>query len=323
MRIRRLIGGGLRLLSSRCLGQRWPLAVGLAITHRCNSQCSYCNIARLPAGKELSTHELCELLADLARLGCVRVGITGGEPLLRSDLGQILEQARSCGISTSVTSNGLLVPRQLAALKKTERLILSVDGLSEVQDAQRGADSFASVERAVRLARAHGIPVSYAATLTRHSAPRLDGLLALARAQRVPLMIQFASHIALTRNALNGQALNHDERQAVVARLLSADSPAPFLLNSPSGLRALARERVLPCASGRIFFRITAQGRLYSCWRQRNDQSVDLRRTPLEQALRDVPAPTCDQCDVADGVELSLVHALHGQAILHTLRRQL
>ncbi len=97
--------------------QRRPDIVGIEITRACNLTCSHCYTAagRRPA-KELSTDELRNLIDQLCELGPARaIGWTGGEPLLRHDLVELMDYAYRKGkIRSGVTTNGLLLDGDLA-----------------------------------------------------------------------------------------------------------------------------------------------------------------------------------------------------------------
>jgi hypothetical protein len=79
------------------------------------------------------------VIDQLAQLGCRRVGILGGEPLLRSDVGALFDHVRARGMACVLTSNGLMVPRRIEKLRGLNTLVLSLDAPGPADDAQRGA----------------------------------------------------------------------------------------------------------------------------------------------------------------------------------------
>ncbi|HEU5268379.1 MAG TPA: radical SAM protein, partial [Jatrophihabitans sp.] len=77
-----------------------------AITDGCNLRCPYCYASSekcLPG--ELNTAESMDLVSQIAELGTQTLVFTGGEPMLRKDLFQIVEHARSCGLRTNIITN--------------------------------------------------------------------------------------------------------------------------------------------------------------------------------------------------------------------------
>ena len=131
-----------------------PHFLDLAVTWRCNARCVMCDTWRSgelnPAGVagELSVAQWRAILerdADFLR-DIRKVGLTGGEPFLRSDLVELVDMLhqRLPGASMSLVSNGLLTGRILAALERIRDFFpglvfsVSLDGLGPVHDQVRG-----------------------------------------------------------------------------------------------------------------------------------------------------------------------------------------
>lgn len=81
----------------RLTGHRAVLNATIVVTRRCSALCSYCSSPMQPA-RELETWEILALIDELARGGMARVGLTGGEPLLRDDIGHIVDHCADRGI---------------------------------------------------------------------------------------------------------------------------------------------------------------------------------------------------------------------------------
>jgi len=117
---------------------RRPLAsLRLSVTDRCNLRCRYCmpedEYVWLPRTSILTFEEIERLTRLFAGLGVHKVRLTGGEPLLRHDLPTLVEMiARDPRISDlAITTNGLLLAKQAAALKAAglQRVTVSLDTL--------------------------------------------------------------------------------------------------------------------------------------------------------------------------------------------------
>lgn len=114
-----------------------PLMAYVYLTYRCNLRCSYCDDGTGCAyptrnvDQELSTSEVKRLL-QIIRVETDGLILTGGDPLVRNDLPEILAHARALGFSTiSVCTNGLLLDQQVAILHNIDILMLSFDTLDE------------------------------------------------------------------------------------------------------------------------------------------------------------------------------------------------
>ncbi len=112
------------------------------------------------------------MFAEMAASGSFRLGLTGGEPLMRKDIIEIVSLAESHGLSPCLTTNGLLVSEPLAAALAHHNLAwlnVSLEGATSAShDAVRGAGTFEQVMRAVGILRRH-VPFSLAFTVTRHN----------------------------------------------------------------------------------------------------------------------------------------------------------
>ena len=105
-----------------------PLALIAEITHRCPLHCVYCsNPLELAAvSSELSTAEWIDVLEQSGRLGMLHAHFTGGEPLARPDLAELIAGARAAGLYTNLITSGL-------GLNETRLQALADVGLDHIQ----------------------------------------------------------------------------------------------------------------------------------------------------------------------------------------------
>jgi PqqA peptide cyclase len=96
-----------------------PLALIAEITHRCPLHCVYCSnpLQMSGAKSELSTESWVRVWHEAARLGVLHLHLTGGEPLARKDLTELIAEANAAGLYTNLITSGLgLSEGRLAAL---------------------------------------------------------------------------------------------------------------------------------------------------------------------------------------------------------------
>ena len=110
----------------------------ISVTDRCNIRCFYCmpeQVQFLPREELLSFEEIVRFVHVAASLGVNKLRVTGGEPLVRAHLSELIRQlVRVPGIDdVALTTNGILLAEQAADLKDAglQRLNISLDGLSE------------------------------------------------------------------------------------------------------------------------------------------------------------------------------------------------
>lgn len=120
----------------------------LNVHERCNCRCTMCDIWKRKDGAELNLDTLRLHRESILRLGVRQVVLTGGEPLMHSDLPAICGFLKECGVSITLLSTGLLLKKnakRIAAL--VDEIILSLDGPEETHDHVR------RVQRAFQLMR--------------------------------------------------------------------------------------------------------------------------------------------------------------------------
>jgi radical SAM protein with 4Fe4S-binding SPASM domain len=137
-----------------------PLAVHLEIVAACNLTCTHCFAGELPRREQpLTMAELDTLFGTLAQIGSFRLGLTGGEPLLRRDLFEIVDQATAHGLCPCLTTNGLLITEETAREFGRRNLVwlnVSLDGATaDTNDRVRGAGTFDRVIANLRILGQH------------------------------------------------------------------------------------------------------------------------------------------------------------------------
>jgi len=102
-------------LNSKAIQLGIPLGVHLDVTWRCNERCVHCYLDHDDLG-EMTYDEIEGLLTQMAAAGVFFLTISGGEPLLRTDLFAIIRRARELTFNVKLKSNGILIREKEAAL---------------------------------------------------------------------------------------------------------------------------------------------------------------------------------------------------------------
>ncbi len=104
----------------------------IALVEQCNLRCRYCmpdeDLAWTPEPQLLTAEEIIRLARLFVEAGVTKIRLTGGEPLLRTDVGQIAEAIGALpGLETlALTTNGLLLPKKLEALQQAGLNLLNI-----------------------------------------------------------------------------------------------------------------------------------------------------------------------------------------------------
>lgn len=313
-----------RFLQFRLLGRRVPLAAYWKITWRCNSSCLYCGVRSHPHD-ELSTAALVELMTQAKETGLYRVNLSGGEPLLREDLGTLIRHLKGLGVSVGVDTNGRLVEDRLDELREADTVAISVDGDEGIHDAQRGVGSFTKAMSAANLLRGAGVPITFNCVITRDNFDALEGVLEAARSHDATVLFQPATPWKHDSDIPNPLTPSRD--QVRHARdVISSKGPYQTRVGNPGVfLRGLGRhphQRHLPCPGGRIACVVNPDGMVGCCdFGVPEDPWRDATKLGFGAAFRALPQPPpCSQCSCANVVTVQHAMRLHPGAIWNLIR---
>jgi radical SAM protein with 4Fe4S-binding SPASM domain len=192
------------------------------ITRRCNLHCAHCytdSFDREYEG-ELTTVEAKRVIDDLASFGAPVILFTGGEPLLRPDLADLVGYAQGRGIRTVISTNGtLLIHGAVQELKDlgVSYVGVSIDGPEPVHDRFRGMlGAYQEALQGIRNCRAIGLRVGLRVTLTRFSYPHLDEILDLVEAEEIPRVCFYHLAYAGRGDRIVKYDLSHEETRSAV-----------------------------------------------------------------------------------------------------------
>ncbi len=170
-----------RHYAMRLRGRPSPTFVTVAVTYRCQCRCAHCysSSPSRSIDRELTTPELRSVLRQVKGLGAMAVHFSGGEPLLREDLFELVSYARELGLVSRVNTNGLLLNEKNVARLKAAGVTecgVSLDSTEPVKH-----NSFRGVPRlydrvidGVEILNRFGVPCRIMTVASRESIP--DGI---------------------------------------------------------------------------------------------------------------------------------------------------
>ena len=197
----------------------------LSVTDLCNLRCRYCmpdGVEKLEREAVLTYEEFLRLAALFAQCGIDTVRVTGGEPLVRKGVDQLVAGLKAIpGIrKVTMTTNGILLARQLPALQKAEldSVNISLDTLRPEVFAQITArDEFSHVMEGIRAALASGLPVKLnCVPQVGVNEGELEDLAALA--EKHPLQVRFIEMMPIGYGAAMPCISGPDLRQRFARR---------------------------------------------------------------------------------------------------------
>lgn len=171
---------GIKLLS--------PLSVCWQVTTKCNLFCKYCLSSSGPQNKiGLPTEKAVEVIKHLGELNIARLDFTGGEPLIRDDLGVLIQEAQKQSINVLVTTNTLLLTNEkIRYLKEFQPIIqVSIDGPETVHNHIRNKDVFSKTIDNIKRLIDEGCKVRINSFLTKQTYKHIDYLLNLSKSLNI------------------------------------------------------------------------------------------------------------------------------------------
>ena len=147
-----------------------PYRVDLALTYRCNNDCSHCYAGGSRETDELTRDEWISIITRLHRWQVPQVVFTGGESLLRPDLEELVSHAEELGLLTGLITNGrLLTATRCASLRKAglDYVQVTLESFdAEVHDTMVGTSAFVETVEGIKNALTSGIYTTTNLTIT-------------------------------------------------------------------------------------------------------------------------------------------------------------
>ena len=168
-----------------------PLFVHFECTYRCNMKCSFCNVWRKNIfPNEASTLKFQKKILECWDLGCLVISYTGGEPLLREDIEELLEFSnKKIGFYTGLVTNGLLLDKKINEISKyTDFLAVSFDvNDKKTFNKTRGVDAFEKVKKNIELVRGMGIEINLFSVITKETFKFINDTIDFAKSLNIPI----------------------------------------------------------------------------------------------------------------------------------------
>ena len=292
------------LYRKRGMGPYGPRLIEITLTNRCQCRCVHCYNEKAPAvsqASELSSGEIALLLKDASRLGFTEVNFTGGEPLMRGDIMELIRAARAARMLPKMNTNGILLTDAVVKSLKHSGLswcAVSIDSKDFLEhDKLRGYEGcFHLATEGIRRLVDHGIPASITTYVRRNNLANghLSAIIDMGHSLGVETVrILFPVPIGGLENA-QCEVLNQQERQKV-RKLLS--DPLVTMESPKENTRCTAAVTkvnvmpdgsVTPCVFVPMGYGNVRQERLGAIWK---------RMAEFDSMWK--PAGQCPMCDEA------------------------
>ena len=173
------------------------------LTEKCNLRCKHCYQEPIFLKQEIKTKEALKILDNFITQinqwklskNAVKISFTGGEPLLKKDLFQLLQkcQENHSLFQYGILTNGTLLTKSLISKIKDydiDYMQISLEGMQEVNDSIRGKGVFEKAVLGAKIAKNNGINVNFAMTVTSLNINEVPKIIALSKEIGIPLGIR-------------------------------------------------------------------------------------------------------------------------------------
>lgn len=303
----------LKFLKSKLVKNYFPLHVILNITNRCNLKCAYCFGKFYDKNKaELNTNQILSLIDELEKMGTYRIGITGGEPLLRQDLPQIIRRIKDKNIRCGLNSNGVLIPDRINEIKFIDSICISLDGPQEIHNQYRGEGAWQAAIKAIETIKTHNIPLHIAAVLTKNNYIYIDYLFEKAKELKSFLQISpLYNQLDHVKDINFPEMLSKEEYKQAIKKILYYKAKGyPVFFSRKNYLNILnwpnfAQERIIgkipnfkyiKCWAGKYMCSIEANGDVWPCSSYHGQKILNLTTHKFKEAFESVNKHDCQAC---------------------------
>lgn len=331
MKLKNIIKMGWKALGANLFNKKVPLNVMLSVTNRCPSRCSYCNIPNRKQ-KELTITQIFSLIDQISEMGCQRLGLWGGEPLIRDDIGELIDYAKRKGLFVTLDSNGYFLTQNIRVLKNLEHLILALDGPERVHNLNRGPGSFQKVMAGIEAVTGK-IPFWTITVLTKNNIDAIDFILNKAREYGFLTTFQLLHHN--DRLARNQEALlpSPESCRRVIKKLIEEKKKGAPIASSFNYLHHILHwpdykittysheVNNVKCWAGLLYCNVDTDGSVYPCSLLIDKvKSLNFLDVGFKKAFDSLTLDSCKACLASCFTEYNYLSSLNVGAVIEWLK---
>lgn len=260
-----------------------PLIISWNVTRKCNLACSHCYINAAkenqskPSADELTTEQGKMLIDQIAEVSRPMLVLSGGEPLLRKDIFELIRYGTEKGLKMAMGSNGSLIDSNIAKKLKDagiKTISISLDStIPEKHDEFRGVKgSWQKAIDAIKVLRENGILVQVNTTLTQDNYNEIDDLMTLSEKLGVENFHLFflvptgrGKKIADITPAMYENMIKDNLNKISRHKLNVRHSCAPQFMRIAKDMNIDMRQWIRGCIAGMYYCRIFPNGEVTPC----------------------------------------------------------
>ena len=300
------------MLWSKWRNKKRPLAVGWSLTKRCSYACLYCGSNRR-IGNEMNDEQLMLLAQQIVDAGVLKVSFTGGEPLLREKIVDLVPFLADHNVSVTIDTNGKLLPKMIDRLTGLDGVLLSLDGPEKINDEIRAKGAYNQTIEALALAKDRGLRAVLTCVLSLWNLDSYKHVLEVAEKYHTSVQFQPATGTLLGVTEKNPGVPDPVKFKEAIEQITRYKKGIykNEVGNSISGLQHLSRwpdPNPVRCISGLVSCRIEPDGIMYHCGRviASSSEPPNVLDSGFREAFEKLMPFDCPDCWCAQRVELLL-----------------
>lgn len=278
MNIFKIINIAGKVLTYNLFNKAIPVSATLSVTDRCNSKCNYCAFP-VRNTKELSLSEIKSVIDTLCNLGVERLGLWGGEPLIREDIGDIVDYCKTKKLYVTMVTNGYLIGEKFDIIKKIDDVIVSFDGMKACNDANRSEGSYDKTMSAIKLLADNKIKFFTITVLTKNNIGKenIDYILELSNKYNFFTTFQILHHNDILGSDYKNILPSHNQyieilkyirsKKKINKNISSSDIYFKHLINWDNlhNTCSYEKNKKTKCLAGKLYLNVDTDGYVYPC----------------------------------------------------------
>ncbi len=270
-----------------CIG--YPDHPAWEVTARCNLKCLHCHVGEgEEQQKELTTDEGKKLIEELRRVDEFRMLVyTGGEPLVREDIFELLDYSAKSGFINVIATNATLITEKVAKelkKRKVKGVAVSIDSADSIihNKIRNHENAFDSALQGIKALAKEGIPLQINVTAMEYNFQSLGGLLELAEEYKAVIVLMYQLIPVGRGGLIKDASLDIHQNELLIKFIQSKQKHSSAILEPVAGpqywpflfymknknnsfLKKLGESLFHGCAAGRGFVYIKANGDVWPC----------------------------------------------------------
>jgi len=327
----RYIGYVKKILKGHLTHKNIPILVTICLTNRCNLRCLYCYEDYYERDhREFSTKELLNLIDELSQMGTRYISLNGGEVLLRDDLGVIIDRIKRRNMLCHLSTNGLLVKNHISVLKEVDSIAISIDGIKESNDLNRGDGTYERIIESFECLKKNNIKFHTHTVLTKNNKNCVDEMMELSR--KYGFKAQFST-LRIEGSPEEKIRLSDDELKESVRKIIDYKNSGENIFFSKEAYRNVLswpfsydKEMIFDkapngyeCYIKRFSCHIEANGLVYPCVVLVNKfKALNFLEVGFKKAWENLANNVCKACYNVCCSELSFIFGLKFRSIWNT-----